>query len=307
MKKLLITTFFLISIISFGQTKEELIDAIIKINSLDGDDGMFDREFDGETTKTKKISSNNFDNFVKLKKLISKDELINLTNHKNQVLRLYSIRELIEQNDNSINLVKIILDEIKNEKHIQTHEGCIISQDLTYSIIYHDYWNQVRLKALNKFNENDDEKRELIMQKAQENDNLLKKINSEILKLNKDVYWLIYARIFEIKKYEENSKSYITKLLFENNNSYAFDYLKQNYQNEFEQISKTYFENYFEKQNFETDNQVTYLFNFAKYAFENDKKELIERITKKLRNSEGWKSKSGMFQYQIFEKYNVKI
>lgn len=307
MKKLLITTFFLISIITFGQTKEELIDAIIKNNSLDGDDGMFDSEFDDETTKTKKISSNNFENFEELKKLISKDELINLTNHKNQDLRLYSIRELIKQNDNSINIVKIILDEIQNETYIQTHEGCIISEDLTYSIIYHDYWNQVRLNALKKFNENDDEKRELIMQKAQENDNLLKNINNEIIKLNKDVYWLIYARIFEIKKYDENSKSYITKLLFENNNSYAFDYLRQNYQNEFEQISKTYFENYFEKQNFETDNQVTYLFNFTEFAFQNNDKELIARIIKKLKNSEGWRSKSGLFEYQIFEKYNVKI
>lgn len=307
MKKLLISTFLLISIISFSQTKEELIDAIIKINSLDGDDGMFDREFDGETTKTKKISSNNFDNFEKLKKLISKNELINLTNHKNQVLRLYSIRELIEQNDNSINLVKIILDEIQNETYIQTHEGCIISEDLTYSIIYHDYWNQVRLNELNKYNENDDKKRELIMQKAQENDSLLKSINSEILKLNKDIYWLIYARIFEIKKYDENLKSYITKLLFENNNSYAFDYLKQNYQNEFEQISKTYFENYFDKQNFETENQVFYLFYFTEFAYQNDDKELIQRITKKLKNSEGWKSRSGWFENQIFKKYNVKI
>lgn len=307
MKKLLITTFLLISIISFGQTKEELIDVIIKINSLDGDDGIFDREFDGERTKTEKTSSNNFNNFEKLKRIISKDELINLTNHKNQTLRLYSIRELIEQNDNSINLKQIILDEIKNEKYIQTHEGCIISEDLTYSIIYHDYWNQVRINALKKFNDENDEKREQIMLEAQENDSLLKIINSEILKLDKDIYWLIYARIFEIKKYDENIKPDIIKLLFKHNNSYAFEYLKNNYKNEFQQFSKTYFENYFDGQNFKTDNQVTYLFNFTEYAFNNDNKDLIKRITKKLRNSKGWKNNSGMFEHQIFKKYNVKI
>mgnify|MGYP006180629409 CR=1 FL=1 len=43
-------------------------------------------------------------NFKKLKEIISKEDLIKLTNHENQVLRLYAIRELIEQNDKSINL-----------------------------------------------------------------------------------------------------------------------------------------------------------------------------------------------------------
>lgn len=159
MKKLLIIILFLLSSLSFSQTKEELINAIIKINSLDGDDGIMDSNFDGEISKRKKISSNNFDNFEKLKKLISKDELIKLATYKNNVLRLYSIRELIKQNDNSINLKNILLDEIKREHYIQTHEGCIISEDLTYSIIYHDYWNQVRMNALEKTNKGDHEHR----------------------------------------------------------------------------------------------------------------------------------------------------
>lgn len=92
-----------------------------------------------------------------------------------------------------------------------------------------------------------------------------------------------------------------------NNNSYASEYLRLNYPNEFEEISKTYFENYFDKQNFKTDNQVIYLFNFTEYAFINDDKALIERITKKLRTSKGWKNTSGWFEYQIFHKYNLKI
>ena len=132
-------------------------------------------------------------------------------------------------------------------------------------------------------------------------------INSEILKLDKDIFWLIYARIFEIKKYDENLKPDIIKLLFNYNNSYAFEYLKNTYENEFDQISKTYFENYFDKRDFKSDNEVTYLYNFTEYAFKNDNKDLIERIIKKLKNSTGWKNKSGMFDYQIFRKYNVQM
>jgi len=293
-----------------GKQKKKLINAIIKVNSLDGSDGRMERTFPGQIedkNEKPKVSSNNYYNFKKLKEIISKEELIELSTHENQVLRLYAIRELIEQNENSINLKKIILDEIKSEKYIQTGEGCIISEELSYSIIYHDYWNQVRINALKKFDEDDDEKRELIMLEAQENDSLLKSINTDILKLDKDIYWLIYARIFEIRKYDKSIKSNITKLLFNHNNSYAFEYLKDNYPNEFEEISKKYFEKYFEKQNFETENQAFYLFYYTNYAFENGKKEIIEKTLTRLKKTDGWKKLSGTFEMQLFRKYNIKL
>lgn len=295
---------------SYGQTKEELINAIIKVNSLDGWDGIMERDFPGQIENNNEktnVNSNNYYNFKKLKEIISKEDLIKLTNHENQVLRLYAIRELIEQNDKSINLKDIILEEIKNENYIQTHEGCIISQELSYSIIYHDYWNQVRINALENFNEDDEYKRELIMIEAQENDSLLKSINSEILKLDKDIYWLIYARIFEIRNYDKSTKSNIIKLLFKHNNSFAFEYLKDNYPNEFKEISKKYFENYFENQNFETENQAFYLFYYTDYAFNNNNQVIKEKVLNRLKKTKGWKSISGTFEMQIFRKYNIKI
>ena len=295
---------------SYGQTKEELINAIIKVNSLDGWDGIMERAFPGQienNTEKTNVSSNNYYNFKKLKEIISKEDLVKLTNHENQVLRLYAIRELIEQNDKSINLNDIILEEINNQNYIQTHEGCIISQELSYSIIYHDYWNQVRINALENFNEDDEYKKEQIMLEAQENDSLLKSINSEIIKLDKDIYWLIYARIFEIRNYGKDTKSNIIELLFKHNNSFAFEYLKNNYPNEFKKISKKYFENYFENQNFETENQAFYLFYYTNYAFENDNQEIKEKVLNRLKKTKGWKRISGTFEMQIFRKYNIKI
>lgn len=167
MRTLLLTLLIAIST-SYGQTKEELIDAIIKVNSLDDWDGIIDRPFPGETENNiekEKISSNNYYNFNKLKEIVSRDELIKLTSHKNQVLRLYAIKELIEKNDIAFDLKKIIVEEIKNKKYIHVHSGCIISQELSYSILYHAYWNQVRINARDIGTENDEKKKKLLCRK----------------------------------------------------------------------------------------------------------------------------------------------
>lgn len=309
MRTLLLTLLIAIST-SYGQTKEELINAIIKVNSLDDWDGIIDRPFPGQIEKNiekEKISTNNYYNFNKLKEIVSREELIKLTSHKNQVLRLYAIKELIEKNDITFDLKKVIIEEIKHKKYIQVHSGCIISQELSYSILYHAYWNQVRINARDIGTENDEKKEEIAMQKAVENDKLLREINTEIIKLDKDIYWLIYERIFSSGKFNDNLKNDIVKLLFQFNNSYAFEYLKKNYPDEAEKISKDYFDGYFGKQKFNTDNQIYYLYSFTEYAFTNDNKEIIEKVMTKLRTTKSWKMISGSFEHQIFRKYNVKI
>lgn len=309
MRTLLLTLLIAIST-SYGQTKEELINAIIKVNSLDDWDGIIDRPFPGQienNIEKAKISSNNYYNFNKLKEIISREELINLTSHKNQVLRLYAIKELIEKNDIAFDLKKIIVEEIKNKKYINVHSGCIISQELSYSILYHAYWNQVRINARDIGTENNEKKEEVAMQKAVENDKLLKEINVEIIKLDKDIYWLIYERIFACGKFNDNLKHNIVELLFKFNNSYAFEYLKKNYPDEAEKISEDYFKIYFEKQKFKTENHIYYLYNFTEYAFVNNNKKMIEKIITKLRTTKSWKMISGSFENQIFRKYNVNI
>lgn len=307
--RILLAILFITISTSFGQTKEELIGAIIKVNSLDDSDGMIDRPFPGQAenkSEKGKISANNYYNFTKLKELISREELIKLTSHKNDVLKLYAITELIERNDIAFDLKKIIIDEIKHEKQVQVHRGCIISQELSYSVLYHAYWNQVRINARDTGTDNDDEKQQIAMRKAVENDTLLTEINNEILKLDKDIYWVIYDRIFDVEKLNVNLKNELVELLFKFNNSYAFEYLKKNYPDETELVSD-YFKVNFDKQKFATDNQVYHLYNFTEYAYATNNKEMIEKITAKLRTTETWKTIRGSFENQIFKKYNVKL
>lgn len=305
MKRVLSTcTLFFTLIFSFSQTKEELIQGIIKLNSLDGRDGILNSECRKEIV----CEHNNYYNFEKLKKLLTEQELLELSKHKNEILKLYAIRELISQNNLALDLENIILEEIKRNKSVQTHQGCIKDQNLTYSIIYHDYWNQVRINALKKTDEKDEKLRDKLMLDAINNDQKLIGINEAILKLDKDIYWLIYERIFQVEKYDDSIKSNIENLLFQHNNSYALKYLEKNYSSEFGKISDDYFGNYFPKQKFKDKNQTFYLLDLAKDAFENKNIEVQNMILNKLRSTDGWKKElGGTFEYQIFKKYNVKL
>lgn len=288
-----------------AQTKQEIISKIIQVNSLDGWDGIENPVLDQNGLS----EDNNYYNFEKLKKIISHTELLELSKHKNEVLRLYAVDELMHENANQIDIKKEILYAISKKKIVQTLSGCILDRKLTYSIIYHNYWNIVRGKASKLPYETDETKRKLLYLKAVNEDPLLREINTEILKRDEDLYWLLYNSIFEIEKYDDNLKKHIINLLYKYNNSYAFEYLNKNYPDEFkESIYKTYFEKYFPKAKFDKVNQTFYLFDLAEYAFEQDNKEMQTKILEKLRTTNGWeKELSGTFEHQIFRKYNVKL
>ncbi|MFY7844067.1 hypothetical protein [Chryseobacterium gambrini] len=289
---------------SFAQTKEEIISRIIKVNSLDDWDGILNPKLDINGLS----DNNNYYNFEKLKKISSQNQIFELSKHKNPIVRLYAIGELISQNNHSLDLKKIVLDAISNKEIIPTSSGCIIDRDLTYSIIYHNYWNHVRANSSKQQYEEDNKNNEVMYLQAINNDHLLKEINIEILRRDEDLFWLIYKRAFEIEKYNKNLKKNIIHLLYKYNNSYAFEYLEKNYPKDFKNIYNGYFNKHFTNAKFDNVNQIFYLFNLTKYAFENHNKDMKIRILEKLRTTDNWKKElSGIFKVQIFEKYNVKL
>lgn len=68
-----------------------------------------------------------FDNFTKLKKVATKIELQELTNHPNGVVRCYSFWALAY--DTSINLLPIIIKHIPDDENVSTMFGCIVSRE----------------------------------------------------------------------------------------------------------------------------------------------------------------------------------
>ncbi|GAB5564252.1 MAG: hypothetical protein Wins2KO_13150 [Winogradskyella sp.] len=68
-----------------------------------------------------------WDNFEELKKTATKEELIELTNHPNGVVRSYSFWALSHKKD--VDLFSIAKEHINDDEEISTMFGCIISND----------------------------------------------------------------------------------------------------------------------------------------------------------------------------------
>jgi len=64
-----------------------------------------------------------YDNFEKLKEVASKEEMIELTNHPNGVVRCYAFWALSD--NKSIDLFPVILNHIRDEKYVNTQFGCV--------------------------------------------------------------------------------------------------------------------------------------------------------------------------------------
>jgi hypothetical protein len=68
-----------------------------------------------------------WDNFEKLKKIANKEELIELTNHPNGVVRSYSFWALSHKKN--VDLFSIVKEHINDDEEISTMFGCIISNN----------------------------------------------------------------------------------------------------------------------------------------------------------------------------------
>ncbi len=298
----------LINTFGFSQTKQAIMDTIIKINSLDDEPNIRAANFNEDKFySSNATNSNNYYNFEKLKRLLSQEELVDLADNPNKVLRLYSLRERIWNYDPTIDIKKVFLNELKRKDTIQTISGCLIGYDITYSIVYHDYWNAVRSKALENSKNATESEEDRIANAALLNDKRMLETNEAIIGLDCDLYWLIYDRVFDGLIYDKKLNPAIANLAYKYNNRYAFEYLKKRYPDDYANIEKDYYTNIFPYADFETDNGVFYLLDFAKRAFEINNQEYIDIVLKKLRESKTWRYRESAFKAQIFEPYNVKL
>lgn len=292
MKNYFILLFSLLCICCFSQTKEELMNSIIKRNV-----------FESDCIGAGCTMSEQYENFQKLIKISSEKELLKLTDHKNSVLRVYAQTYFIEQNKNVIEIFK---KELKRNKKIETYEGCLIDFEYTYSIIYHNYWNSVRLNSITEFDTIEKIRNEK-MSIAVQNDEKLKLLDSLILKSNQDLYWLLYSRSFDNQKNNNLDIKQLEKLAFKKNNFYAFSYLvKNDYENQ-EYNLEQYFKSKFIKANFDSENKIYYLFDFIEYLLNSNNNEYKKLVAKKLNKSEYWKKYSGSNFYTLLENHQIKL
>lgn len=267
----------------FSQSKQELIDSIIKVNELQSK--CIGNGCSGETQ---------YHVFQKLKNLLSTEELNKLTNHENGVLRTYSILEIIDSKKG--NIPELFEQELNKDEEITTFQGCIKDTSLTYSEIYHTYWGKLQSS------EYENQAFNLI-----ETDSILKNLDSLIIYYPKDMYWLIYKRAFDNRKYDESYLPRIKELAFTKNNSYAFDYLNKYYSKRFSDEFSNYFNNVFPIAKFKNENEIFYIHGFIELLFISEKKEYHQIAVSKLKNEKTWRKDNYSWFKNSFYKYAPDI
>lgn len=271
MKKLLTIIFSLTISLCFSQTKQQLIDSIIKVNRVDSDCVGFGCS-----------ESEQYKNFQKLKSKLSDKELIDLSKHENPTIRTYALIELIQSNKG--NVPELLSTELKKNEMFETFEGCIMDIEPISSIIYHEYWNKIRIDASRKTKVNN-----------YEQDLTMEKLDSIIIYSDKEVYWLLYSRTFENRKHKESYLPRIEKLAFNKNNSYAFEYLKKNHPTRYSEKMENYLTIDFPKAEFQTENEVFYLHSFIEILLESKNENFKQIAIDKLRTEEIWKKRKDWF------------
>lgn len=291
MKRTLVILLYFFLVHCSSQSKEELIDSIIKVNRVDSDCVGFGCS-----------ESEQYNNFQKLKDKLSEGELIELSKHNNATIRTYASIELIQSNKG--NIPKMLSYELQKNEMVETFEGCIIGIDPVSSIIYHEYWNKIRLEASKKIK--DDDERDIAMKNKLAIDNTMEKLDSVLINSKKEVYWLLYERAFKNRKYKIDYLPRIEELAFNYNNAYAFEYLITHYQSRYLQKTENYFRVKFPKAKFRDENEIFYLHLLIEILLNSEIEERNEIAIKKLKNNKDWEIHSSWFK-RTLTKHGIEI
>lgn len=294
-KKTVSILFLLTIFISFSQSKEQLIDTILKSEILESD-----------CVGVGCGLGQQYLNFQTLKKLISKEELIDLTKHENPILRMYASIDLIESESNKGNVVDLFKFELKKKDTIARVKGCLTQDELTYSIIYNTYRGKIfyydGLYDLNLSAEDAQIKQERLIIE----DGNLEIMDRIIINSVTDLNFVLYERAFEFRKYSGNDLERVSELAFEKNNASALMYLKFVHPESYDAKIDKYLRTDFISANFDSPNGVFYLYSIIEYLLETENKEFRKIVVEKLKRNDSWKSDKAWFQ-NILENYGLKI
>lgn len=230
--------------------------------------------------------SENYQNFLQLKKAATTDELVNLTNDTNNVVACYASWALADKSYS--NLSDIFTHFLRKDKTVKTFSGCIKSVDNISSELYHRYWNNVndKLKATDK---------------------LLLKLDSIVL-YSDNSYWLLMTRAFENRVYPASYKNRIENLAFKQGNREALFYLCNWYRaDNYDNIKKSLM-TYLKRTDFSTTGTTDYYRTLDELLKFRDS-EIEKLIIQKLKKDKHWKSEEQKFKsllddYSIYENFD---
>ncbi len=264
MKRIIKTLFLFLSLICFcsakSQTTKDIVKRIAKINIVEVEGANISKE------------NENYTNFRILRERATTPELVELLEHQNSVVNVYSSYSLIDRSYDEI--PRIYKKFLENDKFVETQKGCNGGQDKVSSEIYHHYWNSVSYEA-------------------RETDKVLNVLDSITL-YSENSDWLLILRALENRVYPKSYNKQIEFLAFEKNNRDAIFYLlnwyKAEYRNQLENALLTYLE----QTKFE-DVGVTQYYDTIEEIFKFRNEVNKEKIVVKLKNDEFWKIHKSLF------------
>lgn len=292
MKKILLLIFGLSINLGFSQTKQQLINSIVKVNSLQSNCiGIGCSE------------SKQFKNFQLLKNMLSDEELFALSKHKEPVIRAYVAIEMIESQKGSV--VDLLSTELTKGEDVETFRGCIISQLPLSFIIYNHYLNKIRIEAMQKNGGNNYEQ-DIAYKKAVATDIAMQQLDSLVLFSKQQEASLLYHYVFENRKYKENYLTRIEELAFQENEMSAFRYIKEYHIATHSTQIENYFKHNFLKADFSAGEKVFDLFWFIETLLKSNNEDHRQLAIQKLATDAVWKKRSWKFQ-ELLKKYGIEL
>jgi len=278
MKRLAYTTVLFILLganESLGQTSDlaDIVDRITKIN-----------EVQGEHVGFAGIESENYKNFIQLKGLATLDELVQLTDNENATVACYASWALADIP--YADLRAIFYKFILRDREIETFSGCIKSQDIISSSLYHRYWNKVK-----------DQERPT--------NRMLFELDSVII-FSRDPYWLLLSRALDNRIYTEPYKEQIAILAFDHGRKEAVFYLSNWHKAEYVDKIKTALVAYLKKTSFKSTGTTDY-YQAVEELFKFKDPEIRKAIIAKMKKDRHWEMEKGRFMYLLGDNYIYNI
>ena len=276
-----------------AQSKEELIDAIVKHNVYESD------QIGGAGSLSQQYTA-----FETLAGKLTIKEITQLSNHKNGVLRMYATDYLIEHGE--ADPVAMFVNELNRKETIETLNGCSGGFEITSLLVYHSYWNKIRIEALTGINYKPNDIVEQAMSKRLKTDVKMREMDSVVISTNAKIHWLVYVRAFENKNFSNNLLPQIEKLGFRKNNPYAIGYLINTYPKLYKERACKYYTEKFPRLKFTDDdeNSMSYFHEFLELLLKTGDKKIQQIAVKVVKKSDY--AELPWFR-NTFAAYNIKI
>lgn len=158
----------------------------------------------------------NYDNFQFLKDHISHYELTNLTKHPNGVIRIFAVRELLNERDTTFNYSEFIENEIRRNDTIESQFGCIISFQPTYAILLEDLsgdWNSATYTNSTK--------------EVDFLNSILRPFDNYLLHNSSAISSYLVETVFDRELFYDSGNIITAKILLRDNSYGAFKYLQK--------------------------------------------------------------------------------